>query len=106
MKFTLSRKPNPPGSVLTKFHVLDGAGSIIGSINVASEAAADLEKHWLGATQPKVAARGMLAAMLAAGKRSEPAPAAAGDRQRNPMVSAMLRVARRNPMSRGAILRG
>ena len=45
-QFQLSKQS--PGASLTKFHVLDSAGSIIGSINVQNEDADDLAKHWLG----------------------------------------------------------
>jgi hypothetical protein len=88
-QFKLSRQPNPPGSVLTKFQVLDSA-SIIGSINVPNEEADDLARHWLGgATQPQAAAavtpaggNAMVNAML---KRSNaPAPAAARSKPRGP----------------------
>ena len=41
MKFTLSRQT--PSATITKFHVRDSAGSIVGSINVPNEAARDLE---------------------------------------------------------------
>ena len=86
-QFRLSRQPNPRGSVLTKFHVLDSADSIVGSINVPNEAAADVERHWLGgATQPQAAA----------------ATSARG----NPMVSAMLAAAKKHPLNRAAVLRG
>jgi hypothetical protein len=66
-QFKLSRQT--PGATLTKFHVLDSAGSIIGSINVQNEAADDLARHWL---QPQAAA----------------AAVNAGGQQRNPMVNA------------------
>ena len=81
--FRLSRKE--AGPVLTKFHILDSAGSIVGSINVQTEDADDLEKHWVA---------------------SAPAPArAAVGRQENPMIGAMLRAAPRNGFSKQAILR-
>jgi hypothetical protein len=87
-QFKLSRQT--PGATLTKFFIYDG-NDIIGSVNVANEDAADLEKHWLGGAQPK-------------------APAAlatpAGGKPQNPAVSAMLAVARKNRLSKTAILRG
>jgi anthranilate phosphoribosyltransferase len=91
-QFRLSRQS--PGATITKFHVYDSAGDIIGSINVANEDAADLQKHWLGsATQPKATA----AAALATSARGE---------QQNPMVAAMVRAAKKHPLNRAAILRG
>jgi hypothetical protein len=78
--------------VLTKFHVLDSANSIIGSINVPNEAADDLQKHWVGgAPQPKASAA------LATSARGK---------EQNPMVAAMVRAARRHPLNRAAVLRG
>jgi hypothetical protein len=44
MTFKLLKKST--GATLTKFHVVDSAGSIVGSINVANEQAPDLQKHW------------------------------------------------------------
>jgi hypothetical protein len=115
-QFRLSRQPNLPGSVLTKFHVLDGA-SIIGSINVPNSDATALERHWLGGTtQPQASAlatstrrkeNAMVAKMLEVGKRSNaPAPAEAVSGKRNPMIDAMLVAAPKNRLTRAAILRG
>ena len=63
------------GKTQTRFHVVDSAGSICGIINVASEAASDLEKHWLSApaqSSPKKANAGKqdrsVAAMVAASR--------------------------------------
>ena len=44
MTFRLERKS--VGATLTKFHVVDSAGTIVGSINVANEQASDLRKCW------------------------------------------------------------
>ena len=46
MTFKLERKS--VGATLTKFHVLDSTGAIVGSINVANEQAGDLQKCWAG----------------------------------------------------------
>jgi hypothetical protein len=81
---------------------------------VPPEEAHDLEKHWLATTQPKASALAtsvrskedaMVAAMLAAGKRSAPAPATANSKPRGP-VAAMLAAAKRHPLTRAAVLRG
>lgn len=81
-QFRLSKQPQPPGAVLTKFHVLDSANSAIGIITVPNEDAADLERHWLGAPQAKAhaalspsgRANPMISAMVAAHKRQGPPP--------------------------------
>ena len=44
MTFKLLKKST--GATLTKFHIVDGRGDIVGSINVANEQASDLQKHW------------------------------------------------------------
>ena len=54
MTFKLLKKATGP--VLTKFHVTDSAGSIVGSINVANEQAADLQKQWREPGAPAAAA--------------------------------------------------
>jgi hypothetical protein len=107
-KFRLSRKHSD--AVLTKFQVINCADDgIVGSINVPTEQADDLEKHWLGgATQPQASAvtkkGGALAAALEAAKRpGSLAPAAS---KPNPAVNAMLRAAPKNRLTRSAILRG
>ena len=107
-QFRLSRQT--PGATLTKFHIYDGAGDIVGSINVANEEADDLQRHWLGgATQPKAAAitkkGGVLAEALAA-KRQPGALAPAHGKEQNPMVTAMARAAKRNRLTKQAMLRG
>jgi hypothetical protein len=88
---TTFRLQKSPGSnaAITKFDVIDAADSIVGRISVPREEAADLEKHWLGrTTQPRAAT---------APVRGKP---------QNPAVSAMLAVARKNRLSKTAILRG
>ena len=82
-QFKLSRQP--PGATLSKFHVLDSAGSIIGSINVQNEEADDLQKHWVA---------------------SAPAPRAATTGKQSPMINAMVRAAKKHPLNRAAVLRG
>jgi hypothetical protein len=44
MTFRLEKKST--GAVLTKFHVVNSAGDICGSINVANGQVNDLLKHW------------------------------------------------------------
>jgi hypothetical protein len=107
-QFRLSRQPSGP--VLTKFYIYDGAGDLIGAVNVRNEQASDLERHWPGgATQPKAAAitkkGGALAAALEAAKRPgslAPSPS----RDENPAIDAMLRAARQNRLTKQAVLRG
>ena len=84
MKFTLQKSTNSTAA-LSKFHVRNAAGDIVGSINVHPSEEADLLKHWLGAT---------------------PAPRAATAGKENPAVAAMLAAAGRNKLSKQAILRG
>ena len=62
MKFRLSRQPQRPGDTLTRFHVLSD-DSTVGIISVPSEAAADLERHWL---QPQALATTKKGAPVAA----------------------------------------
>ena len=82
MTFKLLKKST--GATLTKFHVVDARGDIVGSINVANEQASDLLKHW----------------------RDPGAPAAAaGNHART--VNAISNALRRGPrLSKEAILRG
>jgi hypothetical protein len=44
MNFRLEKKSTGP--TLTKFFVYDSSNAIVGTINVAKEIAADLQKHW------------------------------------------------------------
>jgi hypothetical protein len=44
MNFRLEKKSTGP--TLTKFFVRDSTNAIVGTINVANEQAADLQKHW------------------------------------------------------------
>ena len=72
-------------SALSRFHVFNAAGEIVGSINVQPNEEADLLAHW---------------------RSSSPAPArtAAG---KNPMIDAMVSASRKyGPLSQQAILRG
>lgn len=66
----------------TKFHVLNSAGGVVGSICVPAAEVPDLLRHWAGGSV-----------------QSPPKQKA------NPMVAAMLKL-RPRAMSRGAILRG
>ena len=54
MTFKLLKKS--VGATLTKFHVINSAGDIVGSINVANEQASDLQKHWREPGAPAAAA--------------------------------------------------
>ncbi len=56
MTFKLLKKST--GAVLTKFHVVDSVGTIVGSINVGNEQAADLQKHWRQPGAPAATAAG------------------------------------------------
>ena len=106
MKFRLSRQPQLPGDTLTRFHVLSD-DSTVGIITVPSEAAADLERHWL---QPQAAAPtkkgSALAAALEANKRPGALPPDHASKKENPAVAAMLAAAKKNRLSQAAILRG
>ena len=88
--FKLQKSPGSNNSV-TRFDVIDAAGSICGRITVPNEAADDLEKHWLGGAKPKAPAA------LATPVRGKP---------QNPMVGAMVAAAKKHPLNRTAILRG
>ena len=54
MTFKLLKKST--GATLTKFHVVDARGDIVGSINVANEQASDLLKHCREPGAPAAAA--------------------------------------------------
>jgi hypothetical protein len=88
---TTFRLQKSPGSnaAITKFDVIDAADSIVGRISVPREEAADLEKHWLGGTTQPRGCDGARPRQTA-----------------KPCVSAMLAVARKNRLSKTAILRG
>jgi hypothetical protein len=75
--FTLTKRS--ANSVKTTFHVLNGAGDICGSINVANAEVSDLLRHWVGPGDR--------------GEHHQPAP----------VTNAKLRMP---PMSKAAILRG
>jgi hypothetical protein len=104
-QFKLSRQP--PGPTLTRFFVYDG-DDIIGSVNVANEDATALEKHWIGATQPKAVAprRSSALAEALAAKRQPGSHPPASNKEQNPMVAAMVRAAKRHPLNQQAVLRG
>ena len=73
------------GPVLTKFHVLDSTGAIVGSINVANEQVSDLLKCW---------------------RDSAPAVAAPAGKQAR-AVNAIVAALKRGPrLNKEAILRG
>ena len=119
-KFELSRQPQLRGDTLTRFHVLDSAGSTVGIISVPTSQADDLQRHWLGgatqspaaaatrATQPPAAAAkpagSALAEALTATRR--PGAIAPAVSKPDPAVNAMLAVAKKNRLSQAAILRG
>ena len=71
MNFRLEKKSTGPA--LTKFFVRDSTNAIVGTINVANEQAADLQKHWRGpqAAPAKAADKAAVgkAAIVAALKR-------------------------------------
>jgi hypothetical protein len=107
MKFSLLRKGSD--AVLTKFHVLDSAGDIVGSIAVRNEEANDLERHWLGgATQHPASAPTRQGSALAAALEAKRQPGARPPalKEENPSVAAMLRASKKNTLSAAAILRG
>ena len=82
MTFKLLKKT--VGATLTKFHVADGRGDIVGSINVPNEQASDLQKHW-----------------------REAAPAAATTSGNHARAVNALSAARKGPrLSREGVLRG
>lgn len=85
MNFRLEKTAS--NRVVSKFHVLNAAGDIVGSSNVKPSEEADLLAHWKGA--PRAAPR----AATAAGKE-------------NRMVSAMAEAAKKHPLSKQAVLRG
>jgi hypothetical protein len=82
MNFRLEKTAS--NRVVSKFHVLNARGDIIGSINVKPSEEADLLAHWRGAA---------------------PAPAATSDKQGG-AVAAMVRAAKQNRLSKQAVLRG
>jgi hypothetical protein len=111
MTFRL-KKSTGSNHAATKFDVIDGAGTICGRISLPPEEARDLLAHWQDAPRshtPAPAAAGSRqgagSAMLAAANRGSPAPATARSKERNPAVSAMLRAARHNRLTKQAILR-
>lgn len=61
------------GPVLTKFHVLDSTGAIVGSINVANEQVSDLLKCWRDSAPAPVnkLARSTRLSRLLSGDRAE-----------------------------------
>jgi hypothetical protein len=111
MNFTLSRKPQRRGDTLTTFHVLNSAGDIIGAVNVPTEQADDLERHWRGvATPPQASAPtkqgSALAAAMEANKRPGSLPPARASKPQNPAVAAILKAAPKNKLTKEAVLRG
>jgi hypothetical protein len=88
--FRLQKSPGCNHSV-TRFDVIDAAGSICGRITVPNEAADDLLAHWKDAPP-----------------RSAPAsqPVRGKPQRQNPMVGAMVAAAKKHPLNRTAILRG
>ena len=77
---------------LTKFHVLNSADEIIGSINVPPEQVADLLRHWAGPVD---------------GPKQQHAPLRTGEGQgTSAMARAMMARKPRPAISQAAILRG
>ena len=71
MTFKLLKKS--VGATLTKFHVVDARGDIVGSINVANEQVSDLQKHWREPGAPAATAKHQsTVAMLSAALRKGP----------------------------------
>ena len=46
MNFRLSKQP--PGKTLTRFHILDADGGLVGSANIPNDEVADFERCWNG----------------------------------------------------------
>jgi hypothetical protein len=97
---------------VSKFDVIDSAGTICGRITVDADQAADLLSHWQDAPHNVVAAtaatakkRAVDAILAAAAKRGIPV-AAPARKHENPMIAAMLAAAPKNRLSQAAILRG
>ena len=67
MTFKLLKKST--GATLTKFHIVDGRGDIVGSINVANEQASDLQKHWRDSAPAGAAKQSSASALAPAFKR-------------------------------------
>jgi hypothetical protein len=64
MKFRLSKVSE--NRIIAKFHVLDEAQSVVGSINVPRNQVDDLIRSWAGPTgNPPAAKQGMAKALLA-----------------------------------------
>jgi hypothetical protein len=82
MKFKLIKKS--ADQVLTRFQVLDGEGSICGSINVQNQDVSDLLKCWSGAAE-------------------SPSPKQSPTKA---LANAFLRSKSKQPVSQQAILRG
>jgi hypothetical protein len=117
MKFRLLRQPQHSGDVLVRFHV-QSDDSIVGIISVPPSAADDLLAHWI---QPQAAATtrkdaapatapgkkgGTFAEALASATKRPGAVAPAPAAPPNPMVGAMVRVAKKHALTPEAILRG
>jgi hypothetical protein len=115
VKFRLLKSEGSNHAV-TKLDVVDDDGTICGRITVPVEETNDLLAYWKDAAPRSASAlatsirskeNALVAEMLAAGQRSNaPAPAAPRSKQENPAVSAMLRVAKQNRLTKQAILRG
>ena len=109
--FRLEKSSGSNHSV-TKFDVIDGAGSICGRITVDAEDAPELLSHWQDAPRNVLAAAAATSkkravdAILAASQRGAPGAAAPARKHENPMIDAMLRAAPKNRLSPAAILRG
>ena len=71
MTFKLLKKSTGP--VLTKFHVVNARGDIVGSINVANGEVNDLQKCWRDSAAPAAgASKQSTVAMLSAALRKGP----------------------------------
>jgi len=85
MKFTLEKSASSDHAV-SRFSVRASNGSLCGWINVPPEAEGDLLSHWKGSTPPATAR-------------------ASTDKQTN-AINAMVKAARKNRLTKQAILRG
>jgi hypothetical protein len=104
-------KSSGSNHAVTKFDVLDDAGSIVGRITVPNEQASAVLSHWQDAPRNVLAAAAATSSKRAvdailAAKRGAPVAAPARSQPENPMVAAMLAAAPRNRLSKQAILRG
>ena len=98
---------------ISKFDVLDSAGSICGRITVDAADASEFLSHWVNEPHSVLAAvsatsrkRAIDSILAAAAKRGVPVVAPASSPPKDPMVAAMLRAAPKHRLSPQACLRG